>query len=646
MDTNYQVLPLKKVKIEDKFWSKYIKLIENIVIPYQWQALNDQVDGAEPSHCIENFKIAAGIAQGSFGGFVFQDTDIAKWLEAVAYMLETHPNDNWEKIADEAIELIEKAQQQNGYLNTYFTIKEPESKWTNLRECHELYTAGHLIEAATAYYSATGKRKILDVACRLANHIDAVFGIEPEKLHGYDGHQEIELALIKLFDVTGETRYLNLSKYFIDERGKEPHYFDLESEKRGHTKHFDGNFMYEKTYNQTHLPVREQTEAVGHAVRAVYMYTAMADLANRTDDHELFEACKRLWHNIVSKKLYITGGIGSTSHGEAFTFDYDLPNDTTYSETCASIGLIFFANRMLKIEANSEYADVMERALYNTVLSGMSMDGNSFFYVNPLEVWPEASEKSPIKKHVKAVRQKWFSCACCPPNVARLLMSLGEYIYTVSESKIYTHLYISGKADFEIEGVRVGLSQESNYPWEGKIKIKVALEEKKHFTLALRIPGWCKEHTLKVNSEEVQIEVVSGYATIHREWAQDDCIDLELSMPIELMAANPKVRENAGKIAIQRGPLVYCLEEVDNGENLSSFALIKDFEMVSNYEECLLGKIVTIKGKALKTDETGWGMQLYDSCRLQEIPMEIKAIPYCMWGNRIQGEMLCWLRLK
>jgi Uncharacterized protein conserved in bacteria len=371
---------LKNVKIDDNFWSEYQKLVKEVVIPYQWEALNDNVPDADPSYAIKNFRIAAGEEQGEFGGMVFQDSDVAKWLEAVAYSLTINPDPELEALADKTIDLIAKAQQPDGYLNTYFTIKSPDKKWTNLQECHELYCAGHMMEAAAAYYHATGKKKLLDVMCRFADHIAAVFGVEPGKLKGYDGHQEIELALVKLYKATGNEKYLKLSKYFIDERGQEPYFFEEEWRKRNKIS-FWSNSVSEKpneSYHQSHKPVREQSEAVGHAVREVYMCTGMADIAAETGDKELFEACKRLWDNIVNRQMYITGGIGSTNHGEAFSFDYDLPNDTIYAETCASVGLIFFAHRMLQIEAKGNYADVMERALYNTVISGMAKDGRHF----------------------------------------------------------------------------------------------------------------------------------------------------------------------------------------------------------------------------------------------------------------------------
>ena len=644
--TRGNILPLKNVKISDNFWSKYIKLVHEVVIPYQWDAINDRVEDAEPSHAIKNFRIAAGLEQGEFYGFVFQDTDLAKWLEAVAYRLETHPDKNLEELADEAIELIEKAQQTDGYLNTYFTIKEPGKRWTNLTECHELYTAGHMIEAAVAYYRATGKRKLLEVMCRFADHIASVFGTEPGKLRGYDGHQEIELALVKLYEATGEEKYLKLSKYFIDERGKRPNYFELETARPDYEKHFPGDVMLNKEYNQSHLPVREQDTAEGHSVRAVYMLTGMADLAALTQDGELMEACRRLWKNIVQKRMYITGGIGSTSEGEAFSFDYDLPNDTMYTETCASIGLIFFANRMLKAEPKSSYADVMERALYNNVLAGMSMDGKSFFYVNPLEVWPEASEKSPIKKHVKAVRQKWFGCACCPPNVARLLSSLGQYIYTTHENTLYTHLYIGGETKTDIAGTQTVIRQTTNYPWDGRILLEVSPETEQEFGIALRIPDWCDSYSISINGVSVTPEIKDGYAIIQRNWKQGDRVELDLDMHIKLMQSNPLVRSNAGKLALQRGPLVYCLEETDNGENLSAISIPFDSDLTAEFDSEIAGGVVVITGNAYRTETSGWDENLYRTAQIEEKPTTIKAVPYCVWGNRNPGEMLVWIRQK
>ncbi|MDE4541148.1 beta-L-arabinofuranosidase domain-containing protein [Thermoanaerobacterium sp. R66] len=645
MINNQNFISLKQISINKGFWSYYIKLIKDAMIPYQWEALNDRVPNAEPSHVIKNFKIAAGEIQGEFAGMVFQDSDLYKWLEAVSYSLIVFPDTELEKTADEVIDLIAKVQQSDGYLNTYFTIKEPDKKWTNLRDCHELYCAGHLIEAAVAYYEATGKKKLLDVACRFADHIDSVFGPEPNKKKGYPGHEEIELALIKLYRVTNNVKYLNLSKYFIDERGKRPLYFEIEAKERGNTNFFDLWDKLGPKYFQVHLPVKEQTTAEGHAVRAVYLYSGMADVALETGDQCLIDACKRLWDNLTKKRMYITGSIGSMSIGESLTFDYDLPNDTNYSETCASVGLVFFAYRMLQIDADRQYSDVMERALYNTVISGMSLDGKKFFYVNPLEVWPEACEKNKVKSHVKYTRQPWFGCACCPPNIARLLTSLGKYIYSKKDKEVFAHLYVDSELKEKISESQVSIKQSTQYPWDEKIDIEVVCEKETEFTLSLRIPGWCKEAKIKVNNEEIDLNnvMIKGYAKINRIWKHDK-VEVYLSMPVMRIKANPNVREDEGKVAIQRGPIVYCLEEVDNGKNLNNIVLPTDskFEIKKDKD---LNDVCVIETDAFREKYDDWNDELYKSdVKVSYEKTRIRFVPYFVWANRTPGEMEVWVR--
>lgn len=650
MASKFRSTDLKKVKVNDGIWKKYTDLVRNTVLPYQWEALNDRVEDAEPSHSIKNFRIAAGEEKGEFGGWVFQDSDLAKWLEAVGYSLAAFPDPELSKYADEIIDLIGRAQQPDGYLNTYFITKEPDKRWTNLTDCHELYSAGHLIEAAVAYYEGTGKRKFLDLMCRYADHIDAVFGREPGKIRGYGGHEEIELALVKLYRATKNEKYLKLASYFVDERGQEPNYFRQEWEKRGRTSFWQPNqeTKLDLEYCQAHIPVRQQKEAVGHAVRAVYLYSAMADIAAENNDAELFSMCKSLWENIVTKKMYITGGIGSTRHGEAFTHNYDLPNDTAYQETCASIGMIFFAHRMLKLELDSCYADVMERSLYNSTISGMAQDGKSFFYVNPLEADPVASVEDPGKTHVKVQRQKWYGCACCPPNLTRLIMSLGSYIYTSDENNVYTHLYIAGEAELEVGSGKVAIEQKTNYPWTGDISLKLKEAPDGKFGLGLRIPGWCRKAQIKVNGEKIDIsEIMSkGYAVITRAWKTDDLVELNLEMPVELIDSNPNVRQNAGKAAIQRGPVVYCLEEADNGKNLSALEIDSSSPLEAEYDKDFFGGAVIIKGTAYRDSESGWEGQLYRPHETNTEKFAFKAIPYYLWANRGPGEMQVWTRCK
>ena len=385
-----QSLPLGDIRIEDAFWGKYIRLVKDVILPYQWETLNDNVPDAEPSHCIKNFRIAAGEEKGTFQGAVFQDTDVAKWLEAAAFTLASGGRDEMlESLADETIKLIGKAQCPDGYLNTYYTIQEPDRRWSNLKEGHELYTAGHMIEAAVAYYEATGKDAFLKIVSRFADVICEKFGPDEGQCHGYPGHPEVELALVKLYRATGEKRYLEVSKYFVEQRGVGENYFFQEEKGEKYRQIFPEFKDYSPAYSQSHLPVREQKTAEGHAVRAVYLYCAMADLAYEYRDESLLDACRTLWDNMVKKRMFITGGIGSSGLLERFTTDYDLPNDCNYSESCASIGLALFGRRMAEITGEAKYMDVAETALYNTVLAGIAMDGRSFFYVNPLEVWPD-----------------------------------------------------------------------------------------------------------------------------------------------------------------------------------------------------------------------------------------------------------------
>ena len=421
-------LPLKDIVIKDRFWNHYIDLVPKTILPFMWELINDRVEGAEKSFCIQNFRIAAGEISGGYHGAIFQDTDLSKWLEAVAYSLASHPDPELEKTADYAIDLIGRAQREDGYIVTNYIVTGKE-RWSDLMEGHELYSAGHMIEAAAAYFEATGKRKFLDIVCRFADCIDRKFGREEGKLRGYPGHPEIELALVRLYRVTGEKRYLHLAEYFIRERGAQPSVFDQQSPRK------DGNYIFPEfrdfdyDYMQADRPLSEQREAEGHAVRAGYLYSGMADLAGELEDPDLLKQCKELFLDIADRKMYVTGGIGSASYGERFTSAYDLPNDSVYSESCAAISLAMFANRMFRMTADSGYVDTVERALYNTVLAGIALDGKHFFYVNPLEVNPKTAEQNPTMRHVKTERQLWFGCACCPPNIARTLASMGNYIY-------------------------------------------------------------------------------------------------------------------------------------------------------------------------------------------------------------------------
>lgn len=634
--------PLKNVKVRDGFWSKYEDIAKNIIIPYQWQAINDLVPDTEPSHAIKNFKIASGEMEGEFKGFVFQDTDVAKWLEAVSYSLVIEKNEELEKTADEVIDLIGRAQREDGYLDTYYQIKEKGKEFTNLLDCHELYCAGHMAEAAVAYYEATGKRKLLDIICKFLDLIASKLGKEEGKIHGYSGHPEIELALVRVYKATGEKKYLDLCEYFINERGTEPGYFDEELKKRDYINmwgHRDDK--PDKVYCQAHKPLREQKEAVGHSVRAGYLYTGAAHLAAEINDKSLFDACETLWDNATKKQMYVTGGFGATVHGEAFSFDYQLPNDLSYTETCAAISFAFFAQKMLMCDINSKYSDVLERILYNGSISGMALDGKHFFYTNPLETWEDQNKKVPTYRHNKTKRPGWFGCACCPPNLARMITSLGNYIYSSDDNTVYTHLFIGSEADVKVGENIVKVKQTSLMPWEGKSEFELS---EGNYTFALRLPSWSEKVTVKVNGEEWNYNVKKGYAYIEREWAEGDKVEALFDMTIRLVEANPLVRADSGKVAICRGPVVYCIEAADNGERLSSIKLCQNPEFRIEKDNELFEGALSIYGKALKKKawETDDLYKVFTDC-YEEI--EIKAIPYAFWGNREDTrEMAVWVR--
>lgn len=630
-------VPLFQIQIQDHFWSKHTELVEQVIIPYQWEIINDRVLGAQSSHCLENFRIAAGWKEGEYYGAVFQDTDIAKWLEAVGYSLTTHKNEQLEQLADEVIELLEAAQQPDGYMDTYFIVKEPDKKWKNLCEGHELYTAGHMMEAAVAYYQGTGKRKFLDCVIRLADLICDTFGPEAGKLHGYPGHQEIEIGFIRLAGITGEQNYWDMAKYFLDVRGQGVNYFLMEQKQPGYKPLFPEFADYDPRYSQSHLPVREQETAEGHAVRAVYMYCAMADIACEYEDERLMQACRKLWDNIVQKRMYITGGIGSSGFLERFTTDYDLPNDGNYSETCASIGMALFGLRMANITRESKYADIVELELYNNILAGIALDGKSFFYVNPLEIKPENCIPHTSRNHVKASRQKWFGVACCPPNVARTLASLGQYIYGVWGQEVYLHLFISNKAEVETDGQKFKMEVVSEFPWEGRVTVQLTGVSKRT-VFCFRIPEYAGNYRLELDGKATDYKAAMGYAKIAVE--QDATIVITFDMAVQFLRANPRVSADIGKAAVKRGAIVYCFEEVDNGKNLSAIYLDTQHKPEEVYCDSL-GKILQmkLKGKRLINEVDG----LYSEYTPKFREVTCNAVPYACWNNRGIGEMSVWM---
>lgn len=645
-------------KITDTFWRNYQAIVKNEMLPYQWKVLNDDADiniererddssiPNEKSHAIENFRIAAGDAEGNHYGWVFQDSDVYKWLEAAAYTLENDMDSELKALADRVVDLIGSAQEEDGYLGTYFTIEEPERKFKRLSESHELYCAGHFLEAAVAYFHATGSKKVVEMARKLADCIDRHFGREEGKIRGYDGHEEIKIGLMRLYHLTGEERYLNLSRFFLYERGTNGNFFERQKEEDPNkTPLIQGLEKFPLSYYQIHKPILEQDTAEGHTVRLVYMCTAMADAAEASKDGRLLNVCRKIWRNIVDKRLYITGGIGSTVIGESFTFDYNLPNDTMYCETCASVGLIFYAYQMLKNEIRGEYGDVMERALYNTALAGMALDGKHFFYVNPLEVIPESSEKDPGKSHVKAIRPEWLGCACCPPNLARLLASLNHYVYLKKETTVYSVLFMNCESEFETENGRLFIKQETEYPYNGTVRFSLNQIGEEELEFAVRIPGWVNRYTVEWNGQAVDMEKKDGYIYF-RERFSDDVITLRFDMEIEVWAANPLVRADVGKAAVSRGPFVYCMEGIDNGENLHLLKLDTQAGFRYVYDAELLGGVGVIK--ALGYREFSKTDALYHTIDDHggEVETEITLIPYYAWANRGVNEMQVWIRYK
>ena len=583
-------VPFSDVKVQDDFWAPRIKTNREVSLPHNFKWCED-------TGRLSNFAKAAGDAEGKFEGIYFNDSDVYKVLEGASYSLADHPDPVLDKMTDEVISKIASAQHENGYLNTYFTLAEPENKWTDFQVRHELYCAGHLFEAAVAHYRATGKTTLLDVATRFADRIDELFG--PDGRHEVPGHEEIELALVKLAQATGQERYMDLAKFFLDIRGDESKRQSIFG-----------------PYCQDHQPVRRQSEIVGHAVRAMYLYSGVADVAAYTGDQGYIQAMDRLWQDVVRRKMYITGGIGARHSGESFGDPFELPNDSAYCETCAAIGLALWSHRLNLMHGDAHYADVLERVLYNGVLSGIGMDGEHFFYVNPLA--------SGGGHH----RQPFFPCACCPTNVVRFVPSISGYVYAVGKHGIFVNLYLAGTGKIVTPGgTPLKLTQETGYPFDGKVRLALDMPKRTGwFQMNLRIPQWCDGAKLSLNGEAIDpIRMVNGYANICRYWDPGDVIELDLPMEIKRIEANPRVKDNAGRVAITRGPIVYCFEGCDNDGRVRNIILDREPKLTARHLSDLLGGVTLIEGRA-RGDRT------------------VSAVPYYAWDHRDPGEMLVWVR--
>lgn len=636
---------LQHFQLSDGLIARYARLLCDTVIPFQEAVLNDRVEGVAPSHAIDNFRNAAALLatgekgeKAAFYGMVFQDSDVAKWLEAAAYSLLIRKDPELEQRIDELCDLIAAAQEPDGYLDTYFTLERPDGKFRNLLEGHELYCAGHMMEAAVALYEATGNRKLLAVMERNADLLYRHFvtgGAE-----GYPGHPEVELALMRLWRATGNDKYKALAEHFVNVRGVDPLFFARECSNRDWK--IWGNDPNWGEYQQSHLPVRQQQDAVGHSVRAVYLYTAMADIAAVTREPALTDACLRLFDSITGRRMYITGGIGSTVHGEAFTVDYDLPNDTVYAETCASIGLIFFASKMLKLKRDGRFADAMERAFYNTVLAGIELDGTKFFYVNPLEVIPGVSGVAPTHRHDLPQRPGWFGCACCPPNAARLLTSISKYAWDMEDGVIYSNLFTAG----ELTLPQLQLRVDTAYPFGDSVTYTVTGGSAR---LAIHIPAF----TGKNFSLSMSGEYRDGYYYV--DVKAGDVIKLKLDMTPRVNRANTRVARCSGLGAVTVGPVVYCAEGADNGDDVFSFSIDPSRLTLHRETPAQIGKFastaydlgavytVTAEGVRLVQEDAD---ALYFTDGFREEAAQLKLIPYFMWGNRGLNQMRVWMPLK
>lgn len=553
---------------------------------------------------------------------IFWDSDIAKWIEGAAYLIRKSPEPELEKVVEETIDQIEINQDKNGYVNSYFTRIEPSKRWTE-RWSHELYCAGHLMEAAVAWKESTGRDRFLQIMCRYADYIYRVFVEEDSASFSTPGHEEIELALVKLYHAIGNEKYLALSRYFLNKRGAN------DKDNENHTKDICSQYEH-----QNHLPVRQQFTAEGHSVRAGYLYSAMADIAREDGDETLKSACERLFDNIVNKRMYITAGVGSTHIREAYTADYHLPNETAYTETCASIALAYFARRMMLLNPDRKYADVIERILYNGFLSGTSLDGKSFFYSNPLEINVGCRYCHPSSRDwdwLPAIqRNEVFNCSCCPPNIIRFVASVGEYMLTENDETVYLHQFMNAKAN--AGGAEINV--ETCYPEEGEIRIRTqGLAGRK---LAVRIPGWCEEFSITTSNE-----MINGYAVMNPKDGEE--IVLRLQMTPRLIEANPYVNDDAGKVAVMRGPVVYCMEGVDNGDRIQDCYLDANAEFTETASELYGMPVLTVDGFEHPEPDGNW---LYRRFQNELKPRRLTLIPYYAFANRGESDMRVWIPVK
>ncbi|MGB7296839.1 MAG: glycoside hydrolase family 127 protein [Candidatus Aminicenantales bacterium] len=620
----FSAVALTAVELTDTFWALRLETNRAVTVPFA-------LEQSESTGRIKNFEIAGGAAQGAFcSKYPFDDSDVFKVIEGAAYSLMVHPDPALDKKLDETIAKIAAAQETDGYLYTARTIDPADppvdwvgnERWSNLYMSHELYNLGHLYEAAVAHNKATGKKNLLNVALKSANLVDSVFG--PDKERGVPGHQEIEIGLVKLYRLTGKKKYLKLAKFFLDERGNS-----------------SGRKLYGE-YSQDHKPVVDQAEAVGHAVRAMYMYSGMADVAAITGGQDYERALDRIWDDVVHKKMYVTGGIGAAGGIEGFGAAYELPNASAYCETCASIGSVLWNWRMFLLKGDARYIDVLERTLYNAFLSGVGMSGDLFFYPNPLESTGQHR------------RSPWFNCACCPSNIVRFVPQIPGFVYATRGDALFVNLFVASKASLSLGTRKVRIEQQSLYPWEGEVMVVLHPEEPADFGLHIRIPGWAvgrpvpgdlyqyldfqpEAVSVRVNGETIDPELEQGYLRLRRTWQDGDTIEVGFPMAVRRVVANPLVQDDGGKVALERGPIVYCAEWPDNGGHVSNLVLADDAALSAERRESLLNGVTVIKGEVMALAVVR-GREPVDIKR-----QEFIAIPYYAWAHRGEGEMAVWL---
>lgn len=621
-------LEVSQVRIDDAFWTPRVRQVRDVTLPYQLEQFRE----------VGHYEALSLAWSRDTPPHIFWDSDVAKWIEAASYLLAAGPDEWLEERTDELIALLAAAQREDGYLNSYFLNVDPSARFSDLRDAHELYCAGHLIEAAVAHFSATGKRSLLDVVIRYVDLIERHFGRGPGQVRAYDGHPEIELALVRLFDATGQQRFLDLAQYFVTERGADPAFFEREAVERGTPGWFSAQFpdrderaQEYREHQQVHLPVRDQRAAVGHAVRAVYLYSGATDVAALYRDAGLHDGVLALWEHITTARSYVTGGIGTSAHFEGFTRDYDLPTFESYAETCAAIAMVFWAERLARYENDGRYLDHLERTLYNGVLSGVSREGTRFFYDNPM-----ASEGD---RH----RAPWFGVACCPPNLARLITSLGSYVYSANEDTVAVNLYVGGEARLTLAGADVTIAQHGDAPWGGRqtIGVGIAGGGSATFTVRVRIPAWAEDARVRVAGEEVASDHPRGFVTVTREWADGDTIELTLAATARRVWADPRVESTAGRVAITRGPFVYCAEGVDNGPDLDAVVLPRESDLVEYRDPQVLEHGVVLRTVARRELPQP---RLYSTSPARSEPTELRLLPYYAWDNRAPGQMRVWLR--